>query len=461
MKKRTLAMLLIVTVCFMFLLAINVKAANNGTEVVEPGSANAINNYLKTLSGGETINLKENSTYQEDNVEISKSVTIDGHGATINGKITVLASNSTVILKNMTLKFEEGKPIVLLNIGGKGNTVKVENVTFVGGENAITINNLEQSVTLDSVNMSKFYGKALYSDSVKNLIVKNSSFDASGTVNAGDHTSVESRRAGSAIDLNFGNSVSGVEVENIIIENNKFSNVKLAEGEDLSQSTAGAIKIKIKNSDKVTSMGKVEVKNNEFVDNLRDIVVGTQSVSGGTAFDSAKFDMVLSGNTRTINGKTLKEVKVTNNTLTGSEEERTETIPSNVTTTKDFSAKIKITIGEKVFEVTKGTTLSELDLTDIKTREGYIFKHFVIKDTDEIVSETQGLISDVTLSAVFEEETTSEEQPTGDNETQEENTNKVNEENLENPQTGDNILTYVALAGISVLVITLVIRKIR
>ena len=309
--------------------------------------------------------------------------------------------------------------------------------------------------------MSKFYGKALYSDSVKNLIVKNSSFDASGTVNAGDHTSVESRRAGSAIDLNFGNSVSGVEVENIIIENNKFSNVKLAEGEDLSQSTAGAIKIKIKNSDKVTSMGKVEVKNNEFVDNLRDIVVGTQSVSGGTAFDSAKFDMVLSGNTRTINGKTLKEVKVTNNTLTGSEEERTETIPSNVTTTKDFSAKIKITIGEKVFEVTKGTTLSELDLTDIKTREGYIFKHFVIKDTDEIVSETQGLISDVTLSAVFEEETTSEEQPTGDNETQEENTNKVNEENLENPQTGDNILTYVALAGISVLVITLVIRKIR
>ena len=100
-------------------------------------------------------------------------------------------------------------------------------------------------------------------------------------------------------------------------------------------------------------------------------------------------------------------------------------------------------------------------MTDIKTREGYIFKHFVIKDTDEIVSETQGLISDVTLSAVFEEETTSEEQPTGDNETQEENTNKVNEENLENPQTGDNILTYVALAGISVLVITLVIRKIR
>ena len=60
MKKRTLAMLLIVTVCFMFLLAINVKAANNGTEVVEPGSANAINNYLKTLSGGETVNLKEN-----------------------------------------------------------------------------------------------------------------------------------------------------------------------------------------------------------------------------------------------------------------------------------------------------------------------------------------------------------------------------------------------------------------
>lgn len=129
-------------------------------------------------------------------------------------------------------------------------------------------------------------------------------------------------RAGSVIDLNFGNSVSGVEVNSIVIENNKFSNVKLAEGEDLATSTAGAIKIKVKNAEKVSSVGTIEIKNNEFIDNLRDIVIGTQSVSGGTVYDSAKFNIRLSGNTRTVENVTYQEVNVTNNTLTGSEEEK-------------------------------------------------------------------------------------------------------------------------------------------
>lgn len=460
MKKKTLAIILIATICFMCLLAVTTKAAfdENGNSIVPAGSPNAIYNFILKLNGGETIALEEGATYQED-LQIIKSVTIDGHGATIDGSITVINDNSTVVLKNLTVRCEEGKPITLLNIKGSNNTVVVENVKFIGGENAIMVNNLGQSLTLDKVDMSKFYGKALYSDSIKSLTVKNSIFDATGTENAGDHTSVESRRAGSVIDLNFGNSVSGVEVEKILLENNTFSNVKLAIGEDPTTSTAGAIKIKVKNADKVTKMGNVEIIDNEFVDNLRDIVIGTQSVSGGTAFDSAKFNVVLSGNTRTVNGKTAQEVNVTNNSLTGTEEERTETIPANVTTTKDFSAKVKITIGNKVFEVTKGTTLSELDLTDVKTKEGYTFKNFVIKGTDEVVSETQGLIADVELSAVFEVIQEEEEEPAEEIKDNEE-TNQENEE-IANPQTGDALVSYIVLAGISLVVVTLVVRKIR
>ena len=98
--------------------------------------------------------------------------------------------------------------------------------------------------------------------------------------------------------------------------------MKLAEGEDLATSTAGAIKIKVKNAEKVSSVGTIEIKNNEFIDNLRDIVIGTQSVSGGTVYDSAKFNIRLSGNTRTVENVTYQEVNVTNNTLTGSEEEK-------------------------------------------------------------------------------------------------------------------------------------------
>lgn len=460
--KKVLAIMLMFAVLFMCVLTINVKASN---EVVEPDGTNPITTAISKLQGDgtETISLKEGATYEE-NVEIVKSVTIDGNGATIDGKINITANNSTIVLKNATVKCEEGKPITLLNVSGNGNTVEVENVTFEGGQNAIVVNNLGQSLTLNGVDMSGFYGKAVYSDSIKNLTITNSTFDASGTINAGDHTNEDSKRAGSAIDLNFGNTVSGVEVDKVQISNNNFSNVKLAAGETLEQSTAGAIKIKIKNSDNVKSIGNIVIENNNFADNLRDIVIGTQSVSAGTPTDSAAFNIVLSGNTRTQNGEKANEVKVTNNTMTGTEEERTETIPADVRTTKDFSAKVTIKIGDKTFELTKGTTLSELDLSDIKTKQGYTFKNFVIEGTDTVVSETQGLIANMTLVPVFEKVAT--EEPNANEETnttiEEETTEKnENEENIENPQTGDAIILYTVMGLVAIIGIAFIVKKIK
>lgn len=459
--KKVLAIMLMFAVLFMCLLTINVKASN---EVVEPDGTNPITTAISKLQGDgtETVLLKEGATYEE-NVEIAKSVTINGNGATIDGKINITANNSTIVLKNATVKFEEGKPITLLNVSGNGNTVEVENVTFEGGQNAIVVNNLGQSLTLNGVDMSGFYGKAVYSDSIENLIVTNSTFDASGTINAGDHTNEDSKRAGSVIDLNFGNTISEVKVNKIEISNNEFSNVKLAEGETLEESTAGAIKIKIKNINNVESFDRVTIENNNFTDNLRDIVIGTQSVSGGTVTDSAAFNVVLSGNTRTQNREKSNEVKVTNNSIAGTEEERTETIPSDIKTTKDFSARVTIKIGDKTFELTKGTTLSELDLSDIKTKQGYVFKNFIIEGTDTVVSETQGLIANMTLVPVFEESATEESTPEEEtNTTVKDETEKAEkEENIVNPQTGDAIILYTVIGLASIVGIALIVKKIK
>ena len=311
--------------------------------------------------------------------------------------------------------------------------------------------------------MSGFYGKAVYSDSIENLIVTNSTFDASGTINAGDHTNEDSKRAGSVIDLNFGNTISEVKVNKIEISNNEFSNVKLAEGETLEESTAGAIKIKIKNINNVESFDRVTIENNNFTDNLRDIVIGTQSVSGGTVTDSAAFNVVLSGNTRTQNREKSNEVKVTNNSIAGTEEERTETISSDIKTTKDFSARVTIKIGDKTFELTKGTTLSELDLSDIKTKQGYVFKNFIIEGTDTVVSETQGLIANMTLVPVFEESATEESTPEEEtNTTVKDETEKAEkEENIVNPQTGDAIILYTVIGLASIVGIALIVKKIK
>ena len=83
-------------------------------------------------------------------------------------------------------------------------------------------------------------------------------------------------------------------IEKIEITNSTFQNVLASE----KNTTGGGIKVKIKNDAYLTSMGDVIIKNNTFTNNVRDLVLGTNSPGGdATQAETANFDIVLFGNT--------------------------------------------------------------------------------------------------------------------------------------------------------------------
>ncbi|MEI3529874.1 MAG: hypothetical protein V8Q75_02230 [Bacilli bacterium] len=84
---------------------------------------------------------------------------------------------------------------------------------------------------------------------------------------------------------------------------------------------------------------------------------------------------------------------------------------------------IAIIIDNQEYTVKKGETLSSLAILDsLKTKEGYTFKIFIDTATDSEFAEDTPITDSVALETVFEK-------------------NAV----IENPKTGDNILSYVTL----------------
>lgn len=210
-------------------------------------------------------------------IEITDGMTIDGAGEfTITGGF-VIDSGKSVTIKNVTIS-GEGTKDILIDLRGAGDVV-IENVTF---EN---------------------YTKAgIYSEAMTSLSVTGSTFDASDTDKLGDSSYPGNpeedliKRSAAGIDLNLGNGAKEVDVKSITIKNNTFKNVVVEEDEQAT-STAGAIKIKVKDDTNLVGIGTIRIEENTFENNERDLVLGTNDPTSGTeASATADLDILLVNN---------------------------------------------------------------------------------------------------------------------------------------------------------------------
>lgn len=194
-------------------------------------------------------------------IVIEDGMTIDGAGKyTITGGLSV-SHGEDITIKNVTLDGESTQDI-LLSLKDAGDVV-IENVTF-----------------------THYIKTGIYAEKLTNLTVTGSTFDGIDTDKLKDQSYPDSpeedliKRSPAGMDLNFGNPLTNkgpsvtVNVESITIANNTFKNVKIPD-EYLASSTGGAIKIKLKGMTSQTTMGTITIENNEFVDNARDLVIGT------------------------------------------------------------------------------------------------------------------------------------------------------------------------------------------
>lgn len=194
-------------------------------------------------------------------ITIEDGMTIDGAGKfSIIGGLSV-NNGEDITIKNVTLDGESTQDI-LLSLKDAGDVV-IENVTF-----------------------THFVKTGIYAEKLTSLSVTASTFDGVDTDKLKDQSypgNAEEdlmKRSPAGMDLNFGNPLVNmgpsvtVNVESITIANNTFKNVKIPD-EYLASSTGGAIKIKLKGMTSQTTMGTITIENNEFVDNARDLVIGT------------------------------------------------------------------------------------------------------------------------------------------------------------------------------------------
>ena len=148
---------------------------------------------------------------------------------------------------------------------------------------------------------------------------------------------------------------------------------------------------------------------------------------------------------------------VTNN---GAPAKETEVIASDVVSVRNYSDTDDneqnadlyiITIDGKEYMAIEGSTLKEavsiidnnvINLDEFKTKEGYTFKNFVEKGTDNVVDENTVITKNITIEAVFEKD--------GED---------VKDE-VENPKTNDNILIISAVAITSIALIAISVKKI-
>ena len=196
-------------------------------------------------------------------IAISDGLVIDGKGEyTITGGLSI-SNNASVTIKNVTLD-GEGTKDILLSLSNAGDIV-IENVTFT-------------NYTKDGI----------YADAFNSLSVTGSTFDASDTVHIGDNDYTGNPdedlilRSAAGIDLNLGNGAKEVDVKSITIKNNTFKNVVVEEAEQAT-STAGAIKIKVKDATNLVGIGTIKIEGNTFENNERDLVLGTNDPTSGTA----------------------------------------------------------------------------------------------------------------------------------------------------------------------------------
>lgn len=217
------------------------------------------------------------------------TIVIDGKDEfTITGGLS-FSNGIDVTIKNVTIDGLVGDPEnnadgsayenILINLVGAGNVI-VDNVDFI------------------------YYDeKGIYVDALESLEVTNSSFDAAYTeyIDNNDHTgNLEADliyRSASGIDINLGNNGKTVDVKSITIKNNTFKNV-VVEEVDQATSTAGAIKIKLKDVTNLVGVGTIRIEGNTFENNFQDLVIGTDTPTGTDPKreDTGNLDILLVGN---------------------------------------------------------------------------------------------------------------------------------------------------------------------
>lgn len=434
-KKLFLGLALLITLVIPFnvsaLVADDITNASSG-ETVEINGENKENvtiNKSLTLKGSQEDKIVGNLTIMGDNI----NVVLDGF--TVTGSINITASNSKITLKNMTL---DGQNDLKDNI-------------------LVTVRALNSDITVDNTEFKGFLKAGIYAETLKSIEVTNSDFNGVGTANIGsleDYVASNPEaeailRSAACIDLNLGNQ-SGVKfnLNNITIAGNHFEGIKNTAGE---KSTAGAVKIKLKNASNVTlnDESSVIIGANEFIDNADDVVIGTSQISS-----TANFIVAFYQNTSSENDK---GIRVTNN---GAATKETEVIESNVVSVRNYSDTSNtdlnadlfiITINGKEYMAAKGETLKEaisiedespINLEEFKVKEGYTFKNFVEKGTENKVDENTVITKSMTIEAVFEK-----------------NGEDIKDE-VENPKTNDNILIISTIALASIILITISAKKI-
>lgn len=412
------------------LIADDITSANAGqtVEVKGENTENLTINKSITLKGSKTDKIIGNLTISGDNI----NVILDGF--TVEGSINITASNSKVTLKNM-------------NLNGKNN-IK-DNIL-------VTVRALNSDISVDNTLFEGFIKAGIYAETLKNISVTNSTFNGIGTANIGSlEDYVQSNpeaeailRSAACIDLNLGNQSSvQFALNSINIVNNHFEGIQNTAGAD---STAGAVKIKLKNANNVTRNDETSViiGANEFVKNADDVVIGTSK-------NPTTSDLLIAFYQNT-SSENQTGIRVSNNGSATSEKEVIDSTVAAVRNYKDSTDPDQngdlfiITINDKLYMVADGEALkeaisiddnSQINLNEFNKKEGYTFKHFVEKGTNNIVDENTIIKKSMTIEAVFEKISDTKDEE-------------------ENPKTSDNILIIGTLAIASTAIVMVAVKKI-
>ena len=262
---------------------------------------------FSTSVSAETLEMTSDMTASQIKQFINDAtddVVIDGQGQYKITERLTLDNGENVTFKDVTFDGEGVVASIMLYLTNAGNVV-IDNVDFIN------------------------YGKTgIYAVYMKSLSITNSTFDALETFDLVDQDfeaeeADEMRRSAAGIDLNLGNDeftyLDDVvyNVESITIKDNTFKNVVVKE-ENRPTSTAGAIKIKIKDANEIDSIGTIRIEGNIFENNWQDLVIGTNSViNNNTLSSTGDLQILLVNNKPEAGVLNVKDNSTTEDGLSG------------------------------------------------------------------------------------------------------------------------------------------------
>ncbi len=462
----------------------NVYAAPNCNPTNESDLATA-------LSSCSVIELDSGNTYNTATYTISSNVTINGNGATVHGTFTITAEATDVTFNNLTITSTDpgrGEAPKLISVDTPAN-VTISNATIYSGDNntpseyiyngtGIVVNNSSGNGSTINITSSKIHAKyAVWLPSSNSnlnvtdselsgyaaLDLTSSSNPTSGNKVTINHSTLTGYAIGNGDNNNFGTIVignkTGVTID--ITNNSTITN-------DFTYGTARSDLILISDANDKASGAQITVSDSTLsntndsygavynANNTNDNSFETENttitgklISGEE--DQFYVDFVVYGKHNVVlvkNNTAVAEADIPKPTKSGYtfvgwyEDQTYENLfgtTSSITADKTVYAKfIKNSTSSSRYYVTfvydgKSTSVgvdagAVLDPKDIPTvtKEGYAFSGWYLEDTYENLFYTTNPISkSMTVYAKFV---------------------KVDEQDIKNPGTSDNIGVYIVLA---------------